>query len=149
MIFGGAIVFISVNNEVKCNSKDVSKEVLHIEGAQEEADTKIIVHVKHCLLNGFRNIVVKTADTDVIALLLAHLCLLDSPCEIEVDFNFGKDRSFYKIHSRITPEQQHALMFFWIFPGRDILHPRFLTYQRVLGRMYGARMNTSLKLSLK
>ena len=60
--FGSAIVFISVNSEVKCNSTDVSKEVLHIGCTQEEADTKIIVHMKH-LLNGFRNIVVKTVDT--------------------------------------------------------------------------------------
>ena len=94
--FGGAIVFISVNSEVKCNSTDVSENVLHIGYTQEEADTKIIVHVKHCLLNGFRNIVVKTVDTDVVT--LGHLSLLDSPYEIEVDFNFGKDRRFYKIN---------------------------------------------------
>ena len=71
--FGRAIVFIPVNSEVKCNSTDVSEEVLHIGRTQEETDTKIIVYVKHCLLNGFRNIVVKTVDTDVVTLLLAHL----------------------------------------------------------------------------
>ena len=106
--FGGAIVFISVNSEVKCNSTDLSEEVLHTGRTQEEADAKIIVHVKHCVLNGFRNIVVKTVDTDVVTLLLAHLSLLDSPYKIEVDFNFGKDRRFYKINdicSRNTPEQ--------------------------------------------
>ena len=123
MVFGGAILFISVNIKVKHSSTDVSEEVLHIEGAQEEADMKIIVHVKHYLLNAFRNIVVKTVDTDVITLLLPHLCLLDSPYEIEVHFSFGKDRRLYKINdicSRITPEQQLALVFFCIFTGRDI-----------------------------
>ena len=49
--FGGAILFISVNSEVKCNSTDVSEEVLHIGCTQEEADTKIIVQVKHCLIS--------------------------------------------------------------------------------------------------
>ena len=44
--FGRATVFISVNSEVKCNSTDVSEEVLHIRRTQEEADAKIIVHVK-------------------------------------------------------------------------------------------------------
>ena len=92
--FGGAIAFISVNSAVKCSSTDVSKEVLHIGRTQEEADTKIIAYVKHCFLNGFRNIVVKTVDTDVVTLLLAHLSLLDSPYEIEVDFIFGKDRIY-------------------------------------------------------
>ena len=41
--FGGAIVFIFVNSEVKCNSTDVSKKVLHIGRTQEEADTENIV----------------------------------------------------------------------------------------------------------
>ena len=92
--FGGSILFISVNSEIKCNSTDVSEEVLHIGHTQEEADTKIIVHVKHCLLS-------------VVTLLLAHLSLINSPYEIEVDFNFGKDRRFYKINnicSIITPK---------------------------------------------
>ena len=92
--FGGSILFISVNSEIKCNSTDVSEGVLHIGHTQEEADTKIIVHVKHCLLS-------------VVTLLLAHLSLINSPYEIEVDFNFGKDRRFYKINnicSIITPK---------------------------------------------
>ena len=38
----------------------------------------MIVYVEHCYLNGFRNIVVETVDTDVTTLLLAHLSLLDS-----------------------------------------------------------------------
>ena len=121
--FGGAIVFISVNSEVKWNSTDVNEEVLHIGRTQEEADTKITVHVKHCLLNGFRNIAVKTVDTNVVTLLIAHLSLLDSPYGIEIDFNFRKDRRFYKINdicSRITPEQQLSLMSFFTFSGCDI-----------------------------
>ena len=52
-----------MNSEVNCNSTDVSEKVLHIGRKHEEANTKIIVHVKHFLLNGFRNIVVKTVDT--------------------------------------------------------------------------------------
>ena len=121
--FDRAVVFVSVNSEVKCNSADVSEEVIHIGHTQKVADAKIIVHVKHCLLNGFRNVVVKTVDTDVVTLLLAHLSLLNSPYEIEVDFNFGKDRMFYKINdtcSRITSEQQLALLFFFTFTGWNI-----------------------------
>ena len=118
--FGGAIVFIFVNNEVKSNSSNVSED-LHIGRTQEEADTKIIVHLKYCLLNGFRNVVVKTVDA--VILLLANLYLPDSPYEIKADFNFGKDRRFYKINdicSRITHEQQLTLMFFFSFTDCDI-----------------------------
>ena len=39
---GGAIVFISVNSEIKCNSTDVSEKVLHIRRTQEEVDTKLL-----------------------------------------------------------------------------------------------------------
>ena len=126
--FGGAAVFISVNSEVKCNSTDVSKEVLHIGRTKEEVDTKIIVHVKNCLLNSFRNLVVQTVDTNVLTLLLAHLSLLDSPYEIEVDINFGKDRRHYKINDicwRITPKQEFALLFFFTFTGCDIISSLF------------------------
>ena len=80
--FGGAIVFNSVNSEVKCDSTDFSEEDLNIGRTQEEADTKIIVHVKYCHLNGFKNVVVEAVDTNVVTLLLAHLSLLDSPYEI-------------------------------------------------------------------
>ena len=95
--FDGPIVFIL--GTMKCNSINVSEVVLHIGCTQEEGDTKVIVHVKHCPLNGFRNIVVKTVDTDVVILLQVNLSLLDSPYEIEVDFNFEKDRIFYKINN--------------------------------------------------
>ena len=65
----------------------------------------------------------KTVDTDVIAVLLANPSLFDLPYKIEDDFNFGKHRKFYKINdvcSRITPEQQLALMFFFTFIGFHI-----------------------------
>ena len=54
--------------------------------------------MKHCPLNGFRNFVVKTVDTDIMTLVLAHLSIIDSTYETEVDFNFGKDRIFIKIN---------------------------------------------------
>ena len=53
--FGGAIVFISMNSEGKCNSINVSEEDLLIGRTKEEADAKIIAHVKYCLLNVFIN----------------------------------------------------------------------------------------------
>ena len=116
--FGVAIVFISQNSEVMCNSADVSKEVFHIRRTKEEAVTKIVVHVKHCLLNGFTKIVVNRPNTDVITLLLTDLSLFDSPYKIDVDFNFGKGKRFYMISnicSRITPDQQSTLIFYWLW----------------------------------
>ena len=62
----------------------------------------------------------KKFDTEVATLLLY---LLNSPYEIEVEFNFRKDRRFYTINdicSWITPEQQLALIFSFTFTGCDI-----------------------------
>ena len=57
--FGGAIAFISVNSEVKCNTSNVSEEDLHIGSTREEADIKIIVHLKHCLLSSSAMLYIK------------------------------------------------------------------------------------------
>ena len=57
--FGGAIVFISVNSEVKCNTSNVSEEDLHIGSTREEADIKINVHLKHCLLSSSAMLYIK------------------------------------------------------------------------------------------
>ena len=66
---------------------------------------------------------IKTVDTDVVTLLLAHFPEFELPNEIEVDFGFGKYRRYYninKISSQITNEQRSGLLFFYMFTGCDI-----------------------------
>ena len=75
--FADAIALISMSREVEYNSTEVSEKDLHIGLTEEEADTKIIVHIKYCLLNGCRNSSVKTVHTDLITLLLVHLKLAE------------------------------------------------------------------------
>ena len=96
--FGDAIVFISVNSEVKCNLTDVSKEDVHI-GCTQEAGMKIIVLVKHSPFNGFRNTVVETVDADVATLLLTYLYLLDSPYQehTKKKLTFSLEQSFSRL----------------------------------------------------
>ena len=120
--FGDAVVFISVSSEVKCNPTDNNKEDVHI-GHTQEADMKIIVLVKHCLLNGFRNAVVTTVDTNVITLLLAHLYILDSPYQEHMKQKLTFTLEKIKINdvcSRIIPKQQLTIIFFFTFTGCDI-----------------------------
>ena len=142
--FGGGILFTSVKRKVKCNSTDVSKDV-HTGRTQDKVDTKIIVNMKNCLLSGCRNVAVKIVHTDVISMLLFIISLY----EIKVDFNFEKDRWLYRINnvcSRITLEQQLTLLPCYCLPYDNLIF--FLTYQRVIGEMRGARTWTSLELSL-
>ena len=112
-----------MNSEFKRNSTDISKmRSSYWMHTRDKFDTKIIVHIKHCLLNSLQHIVVKTVNTDVITLLLAHLSFLDSQYKIEVDFHFGKYRRFIKINDvcpRITPDQKLALTSFFSFTCCD------------------------------
>lgn len=52
---------------------------------------KIILYMKYCFLNGYRNVAVKTVDADGLTLFLAHVSLLNLPYKMEVYVRFGKD----------------------------------------------------------
>ena len=80
-----------MNRKVKCYSAASREDVC------KEADMKIIVHVKHYLLNGFRNAVVKTVHSDVITLTSPSISArftIPRPYKIEVALNFEKIESF-------------------------------------------------------
>ena len=83
----------------------------------------LIARVLNCLRSGFNSVAVKTVDTDVVRLILAHLSEFDHLYDIEVDFGFGKNRRYYninKISSKLTSEQRLGLMFYYTFTGCDM-----------------------------
>jgi len=41
-----------------------------LECAHEEADTRVVVHIMHCLTNGYKRIKVHTVDTDLVVILI-------------------------------------------------------------------------------
>ena len=49
------------------------------ECTQEEANTRVVVHVQHSLECGYRKIVVQTVDTDIEVILIGHF--LDLKCQ--------------------------------------------------------------------
>lgn len=69
----------------------------------EEADTGIVVHVQHALLeHGAKTVLVRTVDTDVIIIVagLFHYLLVIQPLtDIWVAFGMGKKYRFYHINS--------------------------------------------------
>ena len=129
--FGETIIFVSVNNDVLCNN-DIVYTHLNQACRQEEPDTKVIVHVSNCLNHGFRSISVKTVDTDVVTLVLAHLSVLPYPNEIEVDFGFCKNRKYYeinKISEKLSLDDQKGILFFYAFTGSDMTSSYFKTIE--------------------
>ena len=123
--FGNVLLFVSLNHNIRCNNCNPGTPITDLQkgSEQEEADTKIIVHVLNCIPTGFKNVMIKTVDTDVVTLLLAYFPEFELPNEIEVDLGFGKYRRYYninKISSQITNEQRSGLLFFYMFTGCDI-----------------------------
>ena len=59
---------LSVND-----GKVACKEITELNSNHEEADTKLLLHVKHASENGETTIIIKSPDTDV-AILACHFC---------------------------------------------------------------------------
>ncbi len=51
-----------------CSLKKSAKSV-----RQQQADTRIIVHLKNSLENGLSSILIRTVDTDVVVILIANV----------------------------------------------------------------------------
>ena len=91
----------------------------------EEADTRIIVHLLHALLNGSKVVQVRTVDTDVVVLLIGklHIILQEYPlAEIWVAFGVGKSFTVFsinKICALLGQERSNALPAFHAFTGCD------------------------------
>ena len=92
---------------------------------QEEADTRLCVHVLDALEKGARNILVTTVDTDVVVLLASMYFQLSntfSDLQIWVGFGTGNHFRYYDINSisqSLGEQASHALPFFHAFTGCD------------------------------
>jgi len=63
----------------------------------EEADTRLILHAHNAAQNGFRVVVIKTVDTDVVVLALANYCHIPST-ELWVAFGTGANFRYIPVH---------------------------------------------------
>ena len=123
--FGEKNVVITVNDYVYCNNSAMDETLanLRMTFRQEETDTKIIVHLSDCIRSGHDNVIVNTAYTDVVTLVLAYQPYFKRPCHIIIDFNFGSNRRSYdinKIVCSIPTDVLLGLMFFYVFTGSDV-----------------------------
>ena len=67
---------------------------------QEEADTRIILHITNVLNCGFSCILIKTSDSDVIVILIHHLHNFDTistGCNITVNYGIWKTQRVINI----------------------------------------------------
>ena len=92
---------------------------------QEEADTRMCLHIADAAKHGARKIMVSTVDTDVIVILIGiffRLSALYPDLQIWVAFGKGKSFRYYNISSicsKLGEQTSRALPFFHSLTGSD------------------------------
>ena len=119
------IICITLNQNVWTNVADISYfEDLKIGWSQEEADTKLIIHIWNSLNNGYQYIQITTSDTDVVVILLAYMPkFLKYSATITVIFGVGQNKKLYnmnEIAQRIGEDICLGIPFFYAFSGCDV-----------------------------
>ena len=86
-----------------------------------EADNRIFVQLSHAGRNGIKRALIKTVDTDVFVIALAHLLDLEIDV-LWVEFGTGKKKKWLPIHvyaQQLGKQKYLALLFWYAFTGRD------------------------------
>ena len=94
---------------------------------QEEADTRMMLHLHHAAEQGHTKAYLRTVDTDVIILAIYHfheLCLT----ELWIGFGSGKTFKEIPIHhicQQLESQRCQALLFFHAYTGCDVTSAMF------------------------
>ena len=114
-------VLVSTCNEDAISSTPIDKAGI-APCNQEEADTRIFLHVAHAAKQGLTRAMVRTVDTDVIVLAVASMQKMQNLSELWMAFGTGKNFRFIPCHtiaSSLGEESCKALPFFHAFTGCD------------------------------
>ena len=89
--------------------------------SQEEADTRLLLHVTDAVQKGCRKVTIRTVDTDVVVLAVASFSKI-APGELWVAFGVKSSFRYIAIHEMVatmTPTQCLTLPVFHAFTGCD------------------------------
>ena len=89
---------------------------------QEEADTRMMLHVAHAAQHGHHQIQVRTVDTDVVVLTVMVVQKLPAGDELWVAYGTGKNYRYIAAHeiaSSLGPEKTCVLPMFHAITGCD------------------------------
>ena len=113
-------VIVSTRLETVISNKLINTSALQ-PCNQEEADTRIFLHVKNISSQGYSKVTVITVDTDVIVIALGLFYDLELS-ELWIEFGAGKDKKWMPIHryaNKLGEEKCRALFFWFAFTGCD------------------------------
>ena len=89
--------------------------------SHEEADTRLVLHAYYASQSGYRKILIRTVDTDVVVLAVSRVQDL-SVNEIWIAIGTGKNFRYLPVHSiaeQLGPQRSKALRMFHSITGCD------------------------------
>ena len=90
---------------------------------QDEADTRIILHLSHAVQNGHTSACVRTVDSDIVVLCIHFFPKLQGLLRLWIGYGKGKHFSILPIHEicqQLSPQICEAILFFHAFTGSDL-----------------------------
>lgn len=110
-------IISAFDNTVTCTVEE--ETALLCPTNHEEGDTRVFLHVKDMAAKGFRRVMIRTVDTDVLVLAISLFEDL-GVTQLWIDFGSGKHRVFLPIHDMDLEEiKRIGLRFFYCFTGCD------------------------------
>jgi len=97
--------------------------------SHEEADTRILLHVKYAMNFGYKDAIIRTVDTDVVVPAVAYFQDLENIGNSWIAFGTGKNFRYIPVHElarSIGPDMANGLPFFHALSGCDTtFHSQF------------------------
>ena len=118
--FEGVILATDTEEVVSTGHVDINHNELR-PCNHEEADTRILLHVKHAADSGHRKIAIRTVDTDVLVLAVSFFHQLNID-ELWVEFGVGRNKRWLPAHEYATSLGRSVcggLRFWFAFTGCD------------------------------
>ena len=117
---------VTNGEEIVSNKSEITESSDLAPCSQEEADTRIFVHMRHATANGSSTVTIKANDTDVV--IIAISCFQSFKAigleKLWIAFGQGAHSRWIPIHdivSTIGPERSSGLPFFHAFSGCDVV----------------------------
>ena len=118
------VTLICEGKAFKLNSSNhvvTQSEISEIESTQEETDTRVILYCLHTREKGFKNVIVRSPDSDIFFILLSYIHSLNG---ITVYFDTGKKNkkrliNISELGTHYSDEYCKALLGIHVFTGCD------------------------------
>ena len=112
---------VTNGEQVLCNPRKEDNATLNPCG-HEEADTHTMLHVAHATHHGHSKILIRTVNTDIVAIAVRIFQLLEALQQLWIAFGTGKSFRYLAIHeieAAMGPQKALALTMFHTLTGCD------------------------------